>query len=175
MRIREANPSDAAGIARVHVECWRTTYVNIVPDDFLAGLSVEKRTESWTALLTAAGVRFTYVAEDDAGEIIGWASGGPERSGDIKYKGEIYGIYILKPFQRRGLGRKLTTAIARALIRKGIESMLIWVLEKNTATGFYEALGGVRLGESQAAMGGLQLAKVAFGWENLRTITGDAL
>ena len=31
MRIREATPDDVPGIARVHVDTWRTAYVDIVP------------------------------------------------------------------------------------------------------------------------------------------------
>jgi hypothetical protein len=41
--IREAAPADAPGIARVHVDTWRTTYQGIVPDQFLARLSYEAR------------------------------------------------------------------------------------------------------------------------------------
>lgn len=45
MQIRKATPSDAEGIARVHVESWKSTYINIVPEDFLKNLSYEKRVE----------------------------------------------------------------------------------------------------------------------------------
>ena len=31
MHIREATLDDVPGIARVHVDTWRTTYVDIVP------------------------------------------------------------------------------------------------------------------------------------------------
>jgi hypothetical protein len=46
MRVREANPTDAAAIAKVHVDSWRTTYKSIVPDDFLANLSYEEHEKS---------------------------------------------------------------------------------------------------------------------------------
>jgi len=32
---------------------------------------------------------FTYVAEDESGEVIGFASGGEERPGDPVYKGDL--------------------------------------------------------------------------------------
>lgn len=35
MKIRKAVLTDAKGIAKVHVDSWRTTYKNIIPDEFL--------------------------------------------------------------------------------------------------------------------------------------------
>lgn len=45
MKIRRAKLDDAQGIAKVHVNSWRTTYKDIIPNDFLDNLSVEQRTE----------------------------------------------------------------------------------------------------------------------------------
>jgi hypothetical protein len=42
-----ACPDDAEAIARVHVDSWRTTYQGILPDEVLAGLSVERRRAFW--------------------------------------------------------------------------------------------------------------------------------
>ena len=41
--IRTAQREDAADIARVHIDCWRTTYKGIFPDALLAGLSYKGR------------------------------------------------------------------------------------------------------------------------------------
>src|SRR5918998_4172552 len=57
--VREARPADAAGIARVHVDTWRTTYRGIVPDDHLDALSYEARERFWAGALertAAAGM-----------------------------------------------------------------------------------------------------------------------
>ena len=91
MLIREASPTDAAAIARVHVDSWRTTYAGIVPADYLADLSYARREQSWHDLLsTPIPSRCVYVAAQDTGEIVGFASGGPERSGNAIYRGELY-------------------------------------------------------------------------------------
>ena len=50
--IRVAGVADAAAIAAVHVGAWRETYVGIVPVQVLAGLSVDRRTE--TPMVNAA-------------------------------------------------------------------------------------------------------------------------
>lgn len=47
MIIRRAIISDAPGIAKVHVDSWRTTYKGIIPQSFLDGLSYEQRTKLW--------------------------------------------------------------------------------------------------------------------------------
>lgn len=36
--IRKAVLTDAEGIAKVHVDSWKTTYANIVPDEYLDNL-----------------------------------------------------------------------------------------------------------------------------------------
>ena len=79
MIIREARIDDAAGIAKVHVDTWRTTYAGILPDEHLANLSYERREKLWIDyILSDAESRiFNYVAENDAGQIVGFASGGP--------------------------------------------------------------------------------------------------
>lgn len=45
MNIRKANRDDAPGIAKVHVDSWRTTYKGIIPQSFLDELSYEQRTK----------------------------------------------------------------------------------------------------------------------------------
>ena len=52
MLIREASPRDAAAIARVHVDSWRTTYAGIVPADYLANLSYTRREQFWCDILS---------------------------------------------------------------------------------------------------------------------------
>ena len=51
MRVRAAVERDAEAVAHVHVESWRSTYRGLVPDDYLAGLSVERRADNWRRLI----------------------------------------------------------------------------------------------------------------------------
>jgi ribosomal protein S18 acetylase RimI-like enzyme len=169
--IREARPEDAAAIARIHVDSWRSTYKGIVPDEHLAGLSYERREQGWREALSNPDNRsFVYVAEDEAGNVVGFASGGPEREGHPDYKGELYAIYLFAQFQRRGLGRQLTQAVARRLLKAGISSMLVWVLADNPGRAFYEALGGTYLSEKKITIGEKELVEVAYGWRDIRVL-----
>ena len=134
MPIRMATAHDAAAIAKVHVESWRTTYKGIVPDDFLAHLSYARREQFWRQVLTEPGSRtIVYVAEDAQGTVIGFASGGPERSGDPVYTGELYAIYLLAQHQGLGIGRQLVMPLAHHLWQGGMGGLLLWVLAANPA------------------------------------------
>ncbi|MHB8647860.1 MAG: GNAT family N-acetyltransferase [Thermomicrobiales bacterium] len=169
--IREATAADAPAIARVHVESWRTTYRGIVPDDALANLSIERRERFWAGTLSNPdGPGFAYVAADDAGTVVGFASGGPEREGDLVYTGELYAIYLLAEQQGQGIGGQMMRIVAERLAAMGHGTMLVWVLAANPARHFYAALGGVPVREKQITMGGMPLTEVAYGWSDTRSI-----
>jgi GNAT superfamily N-acetyltransferase len=171
MLIREASPTDAAAIARVHVDSWRTTYAGIVPADYLATLSYARREQFWRDLLsTPTPSGCVCVAAQDTGEVVGFASGGPERSGNALYRGELYAIYLLAPYQRQGLGRRLTMAVVQRLLQCGLPSMLVWVLAANPGRAFYAMLGGQQVDEKMATIGAAPLLEVAYGWSDLRVL-----
>jgi ribosomal protein S18 acetylase RimI-like enzyme len=161
--VREARSDDAAAIARVHVDSWRTTYRGIVADDVLSGLSYERRERNWVQWLSTPEVT-VYVAEEESG-IVGFASGGPGQDGDPDYAAELYAIYLLQAHQGKGLGRRLFVSVAERLAQAGTHSMLLWVLAANhQARRFYEGLGGVKVRERQYDIGGTMYGEVAYGW-----------
>ncbi|WP_299027010.1 GNAT family N-acetyltransferase [uncultured Thermanaerothrix sp.] len=166
--IRLATPADAWGIAQVHVDTWRAAYAGLLPASVLAQLSVAKdarQIREWIAQPRPGS--FWWVAEK-AGRIVGFASGGPERSGDAIYRGEIYALYVLPAFQRHGIGTRLVVASAQALLQHGLTSMLIWVLAENTpARAFYARLGGQPVREQTLTIGGTSLVEVGYGWADL--------
>jgi GNAT superfamily N-acetyltransferase len=169
--IRDATPEDAEGIARVHVDTWRATYRGLVPDVRLDGMAYGSVAERWrarTAEREAAGW-FYIVAEAESG-VVGFATGGPERTGHPDYIGEIGGLYILPDWQRKGTGRRLVAASVRRLLDAGLPSLLIWVLRDNPSRGFYERLGGALVGEQPIDIGGAVLVEVAYGWRDARAL-----
>ena len=168
MLIREATPIDAPGIARVHIDSWRTTYKGLMPEHIIASRSYEYRERLWTRILTEQQAQtFVYVAEED-GEIVGFVSGGANRDNDSIYKGELQAIYILKAYQGKGLGQRLASALVVRLMEQGYTSMLLWVLTGNhQARRFYEALGGKKVAERQEEMGDAMLDELAYGWDNI--------
>lgn len=167
MKIREAAPGDEEGIARVHVDSWRTTYKGIVSDSVLQNLSYEQRAENWRR---GIGKNALYVAEDESGSIVGFATGGKERTGNYDADGELYAIYLLQEVQGKGIGKKLTQLIAQNLKEQGFTSMLVWVLEQNPAKKFYESLGGQPIDESMIEIGGEDFKEIAYYWDIIEAL-----
>jgi L-amino acid N-acyltransferase YncA len=166
--IREARATDAAGIARVTVDTWRTTYTGMVNQEFLDSLSYEKSTDGWQkALSDTTSPRFLYVAEDGNSKIVGFAGGGPEATGNKTFTGELGVIYILKSHQRRGIGRQMAVKVALSLQQRGHNSMIVWVIAANPNRAFYEALGGQTTGKREKAIGGKSIPEIANGWHDL--------
>ena len=165
--IRTAKVEDALAMAHVHVDTWRTSYVGIVPDEHLARLSYERCQAGWIEHLANPGGEITYVAEDQPGQIVALASGGPIREALENYDGEVYVLYVLKSFQGMGYGKLLVRRIAQELANKGYHSLVIWVLKDNPACRFYEKLGGKRVGEKVVEVGGKELTDVGYGWSDL--------
>ncbi len=167
--IREAHISDAAGIARVHVDTWRSAYAGIVPAKHLAGLSYERKAKTHNIQLEKPwpGSK-TFVADaGDAGGIVGFAVGGYERNDNPVYKGELFVIYVSDKYQRCGIGQRLVRDVVKHLRALGLANMVTWALEDNPFTRFYEKLGGTRVGEKMVGIGGKRLKEIAFGWPDL--------
>ncbi|MFE4523707.1 GNAT family N-acetyltransferase [Cytobacillus firmus] len=165
MKIRAAKLSDASGIAKVHVDSWRTTYKNIIPDEFLNNLSYQKREELWSNKILNGNV---FVAKNDEGKNVGFSSGGKERSGKYKeYQGELSSIYILKEFQGQGIGKSLAKPVIKELGKLGINTMFVFVLEDNNSRLFYEAMGGKIIDKIEVEIAGKKLNELVYGWDNI--------
>ena len=165
--IREADCADAAAIARVHVESWRTTYRGLMPDPVLEGLSVEQRREMWERLLCSKSVdRCAFVAEAADGELVGFADGGPPQAHVSGHDSELYAIYLLNEWQGRGAGGRLLRAVGGWLAERGHRRMVLWVLAENyPSRRFYERLGGVLVAQQPFDIGGATLDEVAYGYD----------
>jgi L-amino acid N-acyltransferase YncA len=163
--IRPGRVEDAHGIAAVHVESWRTTYTEIVPNDYLASLDVGVRAQSWREHLREE-TTLILVAEE-ASRIVGFASGGKLREAIDAYDAELYAIYLLQENQSKGTGKLLVQRLAAQLRADGFTSLVVWVLEKNPAVGFYQRLGGSPIAQKSIEIGGAQLQEIALGWPSL--------
>ena len=171
--IRRANIEDAAGIARVRAESWRTAYRGIVSDEFLDAIDVSEWSERQRRNMENQPAELVSLVADYAGLIIGWAALGPNRETDTPFAGELYAIYLLPDYWRRGIGRLLMESTAQSLMEREMHSMILWVLAENRpARLFYEALGGEYVRERQISIGGVSLYEVAYGWHNLSPLMG---
>jgi ribosomal protein S18 acetylase RimI-like enzyme len=169
LKIRKASVEEIKAVARVYVDGWKTTYQGLVPNDYLDRLSYEEAEQRWLDFLNNENEPFIYIAMNDAGEIIGFASG---RSIDNEtFDGELYSLYLLQECRGLGIGRKLVSAIAKQFKEKGIASMMVWVMEQNkSGLGFYERLGGKEYLRRKSEFGGLVVDDVAYGWKDISAL-----
>lgn len=173
MTLRKATQADAASLGALHVASWHETYTGIVPQEMLAGLSVDARTVMWNKILGSPdefGCIAVFIAED-GGRVIGFGSCGKQRDTALTnagYSGEFSAIYVLRSHQGRGVGRSIMAAMARELSAAGHTTACLWVLRENDpARAFYGKLGGVIVGEKVDERPDATLVEDAYGWRDL--------
>jgi ribosomal protein S18 acetylase RimI-like enzyme len=179
--IRVAMAVDAPAIAAVHVNSWRETYAGLVPAHVLSGLSVDRRTELWDRIICkpeAFSSSTVFVAERD-GAVVGFGCCGLQRAESLNiqgYNGEISSIYLLRSFQRCGLGLALMSTMGQELQRRQLQAASLWVLHENTkACRFYEKLGGAIVGDKKDVReDGVVFIELAYGWRDLRVLVQRA-
>ncbi|MGA3108448.1 MAG: GNAT family N-acetyltransferase [Candidatus Bathyarchaeia archaeon] len=173
--VRKAITSDAPGIAKVHVDTFRTTYHGIYPDEFLSNMSYDRALHIWeTTHLIPSSQNAVYVAEDEPRHIVGFAICGPDRDNDLLYKGEVIGLYVLQKMQRRGIGKQLMLAAVQDLKCRSFGSMLVWVLADNPSRRFYEKFGGEHVQTRDIIVGGKSFKKFGYAWKSLDLIPQNA-
>ena len=167
-RVRKASPVDASAIARVYVSSWRSTYGGLLPDAILNGMSEVRETLFWwTALCSQRSQTVTRVIEDQDSRIVGFISAGSERTGGTLRRADVYTLYLLDGYQRRGFGTKLMSAAADRLHELGFNGLVVWVLAGNPARAFYERLGAEKVATRTIRMGGRAIQEFAFAWPDL--------
>jgi len=174
--IRQAAPSDARGIAAVHVASWRATYQDDFPASYLEGLSAEEWASRWHEMLRTRprSVR-VWVAEVVARprpEVVGFAQAGPSRD-DVDEAGEVYALYVAPARLGVGVGRALFERAVSFLADSGFVWATLWVLVSNgRARRFYEVAGWEPDGSRRPfAAGGVEREEMRY----RRRLTDDAL
>lgn len=165
--VRPATPQDAHAIALVHVESSRTTYEGIFSESSIAAFPYRKRYWWNEALTKPEPLSVTLVGCDESERVVGFVSGGAERTGRLGCDAEIYAMYLLQEAQRQGLGSLLVRRLSRELQSFGFTSMAVWVLARNPSRNFYEAFGGKVIAEEELERDGNLFLKIAYGWNDL--------
>ena len=164
---REATLADCMAVARVHVRSWRESFAGIVPQAFLDKMSIERRAQAFEQGLSAPFYRM-YVAEVPECGIVGFADFGEAREDIDGYEGELYAIYLLPGFQRKGIGERLFGLGVEFLKGSGKDSMYLLALAVSPYRSFYEKLGGQIVGRKQVEIEGRLYDELVYGWDDLR-------
>ena len=155
--IREAKPADIPALARLHVTTWNATYAPFLRN----GPSVAVREQQWRETFAKAdGSWFCYVVENAKADLVGFAKG--RRSDNPDYGGELNKIYLLREYQRQGLGRQLVGVVARRFLSQGITSMWLYGDARNPSKQAWLALGAVKTDDDPG--------NGNYGWRDLRAL-----
>jgi GNAT superfamily N-acetyltransferase len=142
VKIRRATVEDAQVVAGIHVRGWQWGYRGLMPDTFLAGLSVEAREPSWREQLAPDHAWHTYVAEAD-GKTLGFVTCGATRDPALPAaSGEVYALYQEEWSAGTGVGRALLSEALTDLKTRGVTAVFLWVLTNNVRARRFYALAG---------------------------------
>jgi ribosomal protein S18 acetylase RimI-like enzyme len=178
-----ATERDAAGIAKVYVDTWRSAYAAVLPHRGLLGMSYEQQTRYWSRTIRNSTEAQSVIAATEADHgVVGFTSFGPARAGDRPAAGlftgerdakvaEIYTLYVLPDFQERGIGRRLVVTAFAAMVDKRYGCSFLWVLRDNPSRYFYERIGGKAVAERREKMWGCMTDQVCYGWPDLTQAT----
>ena len=173
--VRPAVPADAAAIARVRVDAWRTAYRGIVPDAYLDAMSVADSEAFWQRILAAQSPLASVFVAVDADRIVGFGAANVRDPPKLGFDAELSALYLVADRQRQGIGRRLVAAIAGAQRQRGASGLITWVIARNRAArAFYEALGGELLTEQPFQWDGLDLVEAGYGFRDLDALAAAA-
>lgn len=157
VHVRPAELSDVPRIAEIQVRSWQAAYRHILDDEFLDGMSIERRKERWESTF-AERKSFVVEYEGDVAGFIGVSSTEDPETGEVQM------IYLDPRFYRKGLGESLMGTGEDELRRMGFENAILWVFADNVAARrFYEAMGWKA--EPRTALmelGGRQLTEIRY-------------
>jgi ribosomal protein S18 acetylase RimI-like enzyme len=159
--IREAIAADIPALADLHVRTWNATYPDVVKKP-----TYEIRERQWReAFAVTDGSWFCFVVEGPGGELVGFAKGvSYDHADPPDFAGQLSKIYLLREYQRQGIGRRLMGLVARRFLSQGFASMLLFAEPQNPSCRFYEVLGAERLlGRKGDFHGG-------YGWRDLECL-----
>ncbi len=137
MRVRQAQPADAAEIALITNEIIRDTLVTFTSD--------ERSAESIADDIRARGAAF-LVAEDQR-QVIGFATYAPFRSGPGYAKCREHSIQLADDARGRGVGGALMEQLQQVARSEGVHVLVAGISSANPgAIAFHSALGFSEVG-----------------------------
>ncbi len=153
---RETIYSDLSALASLHVKAWNDTYPGIIQRP-----TYEIRESQWRQTFELNDDSwFCFVIENSKGQLIGFAKGKKYDHADLPdFSGELNKIYLVREYQRMGLGRRLVGCVSRRFLSLGITSMVLFSEADNPSRKFYEALDAEKIGGPTSG---------TYGWHDLQ-------
>ena len=161
LTLREAAIDDLRALAELHVRTFNETHVG----PFASGPTYATREWQWRDKLSETdATNFVLVLETETKQLVGfiWCHPTEDNPG---WAARLNKIYLLRDYQRRGLGKRMVGAAVDRLLQHGLTSMALFTETDNEpACNFYEQIGGERQLNESGKFEGM------YGWRDLRTL-----
>lgn len=164
MQLESATSEDCRAIAEVHVESWQHAYKGVLPEPYLASLSVAERETMWRRMVEQQPSHLLLAR--NAGQVVGFVAFGASRDeGAPAGRAEIWAIYVKPACWSTGAGHLLWLEALRRIVAEGYKAISLWVIVGNErAVRFYERAGFVLEPGSRKSfeLGGTTLEEVRY-------------
>ena len=164
--IRKATIADVPALAALHVTTFNETHGSFNSP------TIATRKWQWQNIFRNINDSwFCFVIEKENEGLIGLAKGQLYNHVDHpEFSGELNKIYLLRKYQKLGLGKQIICKVANEFIHRGITSMLLFGDANNSSNKFYEHMGAEKLfaknGEFHGGYGWRDLQKLALSCKN---------
>lgn len=138
--VRQAASDDAAEIARLQVETWRTAYSDVLPERVLAGLSAEQAEPVWrAAIVQPPSARHHVLVAVEGDWLVGFVAFGPADDFEPDDPEQettvaIEPILVEPRWGRRGHGSRLLAATVAHARADGMTRAITWIPEGDSPT-----------------------------------------
>ena len=134
------NEKDLDEKGYVHWKSWQETYSNMMPNDFLSNITLEK-----CVIMAHKQPQNTLLLKVD-GRVVGFSC--YKESMNSELANELIALYLLKEYHGQKLGYALLNATIKKM--KNGRDVLLWVLKGNDrAIRFYKRCGFVFTGKEK--------------------------
>lgn len=164
VNIIEANAEDIESIANLYVMNWKKTYIGLLHDNFLSGLTVNDGIKKWRKYLTKEKYRIFVAYEKE--KFLGFSA----CKEDEELKNCLYldSLHVSENSRGKGVGTKLINTVGSYAYIKGYERMSICIVKGNDkAKRIYEKMGAKHYKDFIDHFGATESNSEKLIWNNL--------
>lgn len=169
VKIRPAEPAEAAAIAALHCESWRSAYRGILPDALLDGPLELERARHWRDTFAALTADDAILVAERGAALVGFIA--VFAKGEPGFGALIDNLHVRPALTGGGIGRRLLGTAAARFAAAGASALHLWVYDANRPTlAFYKKLGGVVEEHGLERNGDLKIPHSRVVWRDLAAL-----
>lgn len=107
------------------------------------------------------------VAENEQGQIVGFASGSTRETNLEANASDLTSIYLLEQYQGQGIGKKLLRKMMLMFKERQFQTIYVDVLADNNTRYFYEYYGAEYVESVPLTIGGTVVEEAIYVWKDV--------